>query len=179
MIITSCAGFCLAQDVLVLKNGERIQDVFVSGKTNVEISYIQGEEVFSIPRDSVEAILHENGNIETVASDVLQDPQFSATIDSMGLDLSYIKQQVDRGIAIQNLSWILWQDEAYSQKCRNLGLNAFVVTHTKVYQEALKKAKKEGLKGAEAIEAAHKDASASKLPVKAGNEAVRECAGEL
>lgn len=179
MVIISCASCILAQDVLVLKNGERIQNVFVSGKTDAEVSYIQNEVILSIARDSVDAIIHENGSIETVSLDLTQDPQFVATIDSMGLDINYVKQQLDRGVDFQNLSWILWQDESYPEKCRKAGEKAYIRAVGMFALERQKEYKKAGLKNLEAQKQAYVDAYASKLPIKEANEAVRECAGEL
>lgn len=179
MMAISCAGIILAQDVIVRSNGERIENVVVSGKTDTEIQYIQNEEILSIARDSVLSIQYSDGRIETVSFDILTDAQFVASIDSMGLDINYVKQQLDRGVNLQTMSWFLWIDESYSQKCQVYGVNAYVMTRTKVYKEALKIAKEEGLKGKEAKERAEQIANASKLPIKAGNEAVRKCAGEL
>lgn len=179
IIITSCAGLALAQDVIALKNGERIVDVFVSSKTGTEIQYIQNEEILSVPRDSVEAILYENGKLEILSSNLSQDLQFIATIDSMGLDIRYVQQQLDNGVALQNISWALWQDDSYSKKCRDVGSNAFIKTYSEVYQIALKNAKREGYKGNAAIEKATQEAVSSKLPMKVANEAVRRCSGEL
>lgn len=179
MMAISCAGIVLAQDVIVLSNGERIENIFVSGKTETEVSYIQNEEVLSLPSDSVLSIQYSDGRIETVSYDISSDAQFVATIDSMGLDLNYVKQQLERGINIQTMSWFLWLDENYSQKCRTNGINALVMARTKVYKEALKTVKEEGLKGKEAKERAEQITNVSKLPIKAANEAVRKCAGEL
>lgn len=179
IIAISCAGFALAQDVIVLKNRNRIENVFVSGKTETEIQYIQNEEFLSIPRDSVEVIFHDNGSIETISLDLSQDPQFAASIDSLGLDINYVKKQLDNGVTLQSISFALWTDERYSQKCRTVGVNAYVMAYSKIYQECLKKAKEEGLKGKEAKEKATLEVQSSKVPIKAANEAVRECAGEL
>ena len=179
MMVISCAGFVLAQDIIALNSGERIENILVSGKTDMEIQYIQNEEILSIPRDSVLSIQYSDGRIETVSFDILTDAQFVASIDSMGLGINYVKQQLDRGVNLQTMSWILWTDESYSQKCQTYGINAYVMTRTKVYKEALKIAKEEGLKGKEAKERAEQITNASKLPIKAGNEAVRKCAGEL
>ena len=179
IISISCAGLALAQDVIALKNGERIADVFVSSKTETEVQYIQNEEILSVPRDSVEAIIYENGNLETLSHNLSQDLQFIATIDSMGLDIRYVQQQLDNGVALQNISWALWQDDSYSKKCRDVGSNAFIKTYSEVYQIALKNAKREGYKGNAAIEKATQEAMSSKFPMKVANEAVRRCAGEL
>jgi hypothetical protein len=179
IIITSCAGLALAQDVIALKNGEHIADVFVSSKTETEIQYIQNEEILSVPRDSVEAIIYENGNLETLSPDLSPDVQFLALIDSIGLDIRYVKQQLDNGVTLQNISWALWQDKSYPKKCRDIGNNAFIKTYSEVYQLALKNAKREGYKGKEAIEKATQEAMYSKFPMKVANETVRRCAGEL
>ena len=179
MMAISCAGLVLAQDIIALKGDKRIENVVVSGKTDTEIQYIQNEEILSIPRDSVQSIQYSDGRVETVSFDILTDAQFVASIDSMGLDINYVKQQLDRGVNPQTMSWILWIDESYSPKCQTYGINAYVMTRTKVYKEALKIAKEEGLTGKEAKERAEQIANASKLPIKAGNEAVRKCAGEL
>lgn len=179
IIITSCAGLALAQDVIALKNGERIADVFVSSKTETEIQYIQNEEILSVPRDSVEVILYENGKLEILSSNLSQDLQFIATIDSMGLDIRYVRQQLDNGVALQDISWILWQDDSYPKKCRDLGTKSYIQAYSEVYQIALKNAKREGYKGNAAIEKATQEAVSSKLPMKVANETVRRCAGEL
>lgn len=179
LMAMSCAGFTFAQDIIVLSNGERIENIVVSGRTEEEVSYIQNEEILSIPSDSVLSIQYSDGRIETVSLDILTDAQFVASIDSMGLDINYVKQQLDRGVNLQTMSWFLWLDENYSQKCRTNGINAFVMARTKVYNEALKIAKEEGLKGKDAKERAEQISNASKLPIKAANEAVRKCAGEL
>ena len=175
----SCAGFVLAQDIIALKNGKRINNVFVSGKTETKIQYIQNEEILSVPRDSVEAIFHENGSIETISIDLSQDPQFMAMIDSMGLDINYVKQQLDRGVDIQHISWTLWEDENYSNKCRKVGTQAYMRAVGEVALERYKEYKKAGMKNQEAQKQAYTDAVASKVPIKAANEAIRKCAGEL
>ena len=179
MMAISCAGLVLAQDIIALKGDKRIENVVVSGKTDTEIQYIQNEEILSIPRDSVLSILYNDGRIETISSDIFTDEKFVASIDSLGLDINYVKQQLDRGVNPQTISWILWIDESYSQKCQTEGMNAYLMARTKVLKEAIKIAKEEGLKGKEAKERAEQIANASKLPIKAGNEAVRKCAGEL
>ena len=61
MMAISCAGIILAQDVIVRSNGERIENVVVSGKTDTEIQYIQNEEILSDARDSVLSIQYSNG----------------------------------------------------------------------------------------------------------------------
>ncbi len=179
MIIASCAGLVFAQDVIALKNGERIENVIVSGKTDTEIQYIQNEEILSIYRDSVALIKYSDGRVETISVNLTEDAQFAASMDSLGLDINFVKQQLDRGISLQNITLALWMDESYSQKCRTYGINALVMTQRKVHKEALKTAKEEGLKGRDARERAEEITKVSKLPIKAANEAVRRCAGEL
>ena len=179
IVAVTCAVFCFAQDVISLMNGNRIENVFVSSKTETEIQYIQNEEILSVPRDSVEAIFHENGNIETISIDLSQDPQFMAMIDSMGLDINYVKQQLDRGVDLQHISWTLWEDENYSDKCRKVGTQAHMRAVGEIALERYKEYKKAGMKNQEAQKQAYTDAVASKVPIKAANEAIRKCAGEL
>ena len=66
MIMASCAGLILAQDVIALKNGERIENVTVSSITDKTIIYLsEGNEV-NIPRNSADAILYADGRYEEI-----------------------------------------------------------------------------------------------------------------
>lgn len=61
IITISCAGFILAQDIVVLKSGERIENVIVSSISDTTITYVTNGREHNVSNTKVGAILYADG----------------------------------------------------------------------------------------------------------------------
>lgn len=173
-VVTFCAGILLAQDVIALKNGERIEEVNVLGITDREISYSQNGTTVVVPRNSVEAILYADGRFETIKPSLVGDSAAIANVEQLGYNAEELQAMVNNG---EDRKMLLWQDNSYPKECRKIGKKIYYKTFTPLYESAFKEAKKSGLKQMECVQ---KAMDAAFLPaMKASNEAVRECNGGM
>ena len=68
IITISCAGFILAQDIVVLKSGERIENVIVSSISDTTITYVTNGSVQNISNTKVGAILYADGRYVEISN---------------------------------------------------------------------------------------------------------------
>ena len=173
-ISISCAGIILAQDIIALKNGERIENVTVSSITDSVIVYIADENSIQLPRNSVDAILYADGRyLEIKETNVKADvetytSQFSESVIE---EHPYLKYYNRNGILRA-----AFLDKKYSKECRKKGKEVYYKEFKALFQPALKKAKRSGLSPMKAWEQAADEV----IPtiVEDSDKAVRECAGE-
>ncbi len=170
MIIASCAGFILAQDVLALKNGERIENVTVSSITDSVIVYVKEGEETTLPRNSVDAILYADGHYEQIKPTFIGDSATIAMVEQQGFDANELQQATNSG---DGTIVLLYQDKSYPKECRKAGKKVYYKVFKDLYNPALKEAKKSGLSNKEAMQKAIQKTFLE--AVKASNEAVREC----
>lgn len=119
-----------------------------------------------------------NPEINQIADALASSPEFIASLDSIGLEVRHVQEQLYAGKSLQELNLLLWTDKNYSKSCRNAGLKAYYAVWEQVYQEAQKKAQHEGLKGKALTQKVITETSSSKAPIKAGNQAVLQCSGQ-
>ena len=174
IIILSCAGFCLAQDIIALKNGERIEDIFVSSITNESIVYKEGEKELTIPRNSVDAILYADGRYEQIKPTLVGDSVAKAKVAELGYDAQELQAMIENG---EDRKALLWLDKSYSKECRKAGKKVYYKVFNELYQPALKEAKRSGLSQMEALQKAMDEVFPKAM--KESNETVRECNGGM
>lgn len=174
IIAISCAGFILAQDIVVLKSGERIENTKVQSITDKDITYIQNENTISIPHNSVAAILYEDGRYEEIKATLVGDAASIAAVEQLGYNAEELQAMMNNG---DDRKMLLWQDKSYPKECRKVGKKEYFKVFNKLYKPALKEAKASGLKNIDAVQKAIDEV----LPkaMKAGNDAVRECNGGM
>ncbi len=176
-MIVSCAGLSLAQDIIALNSGERIENVTVSAITDQEIIYVNEGSEIRIPRNSVNAVLYADGRYEEIPainkdlgdstkstySDVIEDNPFYQCYEYDAKGRPHLK--------------VLYFDKSYSKECRKIGKQVYYREYTTLYKIAFDEAKKSGLSNQKAmIQAVNK---CMPVAIKISDEAVRKCAGEL
>ena len=173
MVIISCAGCMLAQDVISLKNGERIENVTALSITDSVVVYmVEGKEI-QLPHNSVDAILYADGRyVEIKETNVrAEDTYTSLFSDSVIEEHPYLKYYDSNGHLRA-----AFLDKTYSKECRKIGEKVYYKEFKALFRPAYKKAKKSGLSLMKASEQALDEV----LPiiVEDSDKAVRECAGE-
>lgn len=172
--IISSIFYGKAQDVIALKNGERIEDVTIQSINNREITYTQSGNTLTIPHNSAQAILYADGRYEELKDTFVSDSASISNAEQLGYDANELQALVDRG---EDRKMLLWQDKTYSAACRKAGKKVYLKVFQEIYTPALIDAEKSGLKYTEAIQQAVE--KALQPAVKASNEAVRECNGGM
>ena len=177
IMIISCAGFCLAQDIIALKNGERIENVTVSNVTDTIISYIADGDEIVLQNDSINAILYADGRYVEITTtnakaDALNTSPFTEAMIEEHPFLQYY--EIDNKGRVRLKAAFL--DKSYSKECRKIGQNIYDKEFKALFQPAYKKAKKSGLSFIKAQQLALDEV----LPIiiEDSDKAVRECAGE-
>lgn len=169
-----CAGCVLAQDIIVLKSGERIEHTKVQSITDRDITYVQNGNTISVPHNSVEAILYEDGRYEEIKATYVGDSASIAAVEQLGYDAVELQAMINNG---EDRKLLLWQDKTYPKDCRKAGKKEYYKVFTELYKPAFKEAKKNGLNGFEAMQEAANEAFPK--AVKASNDALRECNGGM
>ena len=170
----SCAGFVLAQDIIVLKSGERIENAKVQSITDKDITYVQDGNTISVPHNSVEAILYEDGRYEAIKATLVGDSASIAAVEQLGYNAEELKTMINNG---EDRTMLLLQDKSYSKECRKVGKKEYYKVFNELYKPALKAAKASGLKQMDAVHKAVNEVFPK--AIKAGNDAVRECNGGM
>ena len=174
IIAISCAGFILAQDIIVLKSGERIEDTKVQSITDKDITYVQDGNTISVPHNSVEAILYEDGRYEEIKATVVGDSASIAAVEQLGYNAEELQAMINNGDVRKML---LWQDKSYPKECRKAGKKEYYKVFNELYKPALKEAKDSGLNNFEAIQQAVNEVFPKAM--KSSNDVVRECNGGM
>ena len=169
-----CVGYISAQDIIALRDGTQIQDVKVNEVTDREISYTQNGNSISISRNSVEAILYEDGNFVSISTTIVGDAKSIEAVEQLGYDANELYTLTQNG---ENRKMLLWQDKSYSKECRKIGKKTYYKVFNQVYEEAWHEAKDNGMNNFEAIQPATEKAFAQAM--KESNEALRECSGSM
>lgn len=173
-IIISCAWNLLAQDIIALKNGERIEDVQILSVDNKEVTYSTQGKTVTLPHNSVQAILYADGRYEELKATFVSDSASVAAAEQLGYNAEELQTIVDQG---EDRKMLLWQDKTYPAACRKAGKKVYFKVFQEYYAPAFKEAKKSGMKNQEAMQQAIEKAF---IPAaKASNEAVRECNGGM
>lgn len=174
MVMASCARLIFAQDVIALKNGERIENVTVSSITDSVIVYVKEGEETTLPHNSVDAILYADGHYEQIKPTLVGDSAAVAAVEQLGYDANELQQIMNSG---EDRKMLLWQDKSYPKECRKKGKKVYYKVFNELYKPALKEAKDSGLSHMEAMQQAVQKTFAAAM--KASNEAVRECNGGM
>lgn len=66
LLAISCAGYILAQDIIVLTTGENIKDIEILNVLDSAITYNQHNNTQSIPKSDVMAIMYSDGRYEEI-----------------------------------------------------------------------------------------------------------------
>lgn len=173
-MILSCAGIALAQDVIALKSGERIENVVVSSITDKSIVYVKNGEEISIPHNSADAVLYADGRYEQIKPTLVGDSAAIAAVEQLGYDANELQQMMNSG---EDRKMLLFQDKAYPANCRKEGKKVYYKVFNELYKPALKEAKRSGLSQFEAIQKAMNEVFPKAM--RASNETVRECNGGM
>lgn len=173
-LIISCAGNILAQDILSLKNGDRIENIKVLDISDSKITYSQNDSAISIARNSVAAILYADGRYEEIKATIIGNDTTLANAELWGYDAKELQALIDNG---EDRKLLLWQDSHYSKECRKKGKKVYYSTFTPIYQETIKEAKRNGASQFDAIQIAFE--KAFPVAAKASNETLRECNGGM
>lgn len=173
-MIISCAGIVFAQDIIALKNGQRIENVTVSSITDKEIIYVNEGNEISIPRNSADAVLYADGSYEQIKPTLVGDSASVAAAEQLGYDANELQQMMNNG---EDRKMLLWQDNSYPKECRKAGKKVYYKVFNDLYKPALKEAKEGGLSHMEAMQQAMQKTFMAAM--KASNEAVRECNGGM
>ena len=93
-MIISCAGLVFAQDIIVLKTGENIEDVTVKSIMDTEILYVtpDGSDA-SMPRNNVSAIFHSDGRYEEIRPVVVPSTEESEAYVNDEAEEKRLKQE--------------------------------------------------------------------------------------
>ena len=172
MMAISCAVLILAQDVISLKSGDRIENVKVLSITDSVIVYVMEGNEIKLPRNSVDAILYEDGRYEEIkATNRIEDTIVSKYQES--IDENSFMQYYGSDGRLQ----VAFFDKTYSKECRKVVKKVYYKEFESLYKPAYKEAKKKGLSNM----AATRYALNKILPIviEDSDKAVRECAGEL
>ena len=174
IVLISCAGLILAQDIIVLKSGERIENAKVQSVTDKNISYVLNGNTISIPHNSAEAILYADGRYEEISTTFVGDSAAIAAVEQLGYNAEELQALKNSG---EDRKMLLWQDKFYPKECRKEGKKIYDKVFKEFYTPAFKEAKASGLNAFEAIQQATNEAFIKAL--KASNDVVRECNGGM
>ena len=174
IITIFCAEFVLAQDIIVLKSGERIENTKVQSITDKDITYIHDGNTISVPHNSVEAIFYEDGRYEAIKATLVGDSASIAAVEQLGYNAEELQAMINNG---EDRTLLLWQDKSYPKECRKVGKKEYYKVFNELYKPALKEAKESGLKNIDATQKAINEVFPKAM--KAGNDAVRECNGGM
>lgn len=176
MMAISCAQLLLAQDVVVLTNGERIENVKVSSITDSILIYMTGGKEMTLLHDSVYAILYADGRYEEIPTiNAKEDSSKSLYSESIEEHPFFQCYDYDSNGRLRLKAAFL--DKTYSKECRKIGQRVYQKEYATLYKIAFNEAKKSGLSNRKA----RMQAGDKCIPeaIKISDEAVRKCAGEL
>lgn len=179
LLLISCAGIILAQDIVVTKAGTTIEDVTVILVTADNVTYMQAGTQKSIASSEVDGVLYSDGRfVNPPSKQTVLDTDNTATAeDSWDMDdavdvstkpVSPQNTQTDNRVTYD----ILFMKKSYSKECRKEGERVFNETYAMEAQQ-LKQVRKSMTR--EERKAAN--IAVFEKAMNASNNAVLECSG--
>jgi len=180
IVALSCAGFILAQDIVVTKAGTTIEDVTVVSVTADNVVYKQGDSINTLSSSEVEGVLYSDGRYITPPSiQTLQIAEDTATVDESWATDNALKEntkavpqtktQADNHVVFY---YVLFMNKSYSTECRKEGKRVFKETYV-MEEQKIKQARK-------SMTREERNVINNEIYIKAmnaSNDAVLECSG--